>query len=49
MINELRLCPTRSENAYFANNKQASISVLTAVFYFTHAEHNSIKLDLYNN
>ena len=49
MINELRLCPTRSENAYFANNKQASISVLTAVFYFTHAEHNSIKLELYNN
>ena len=49
MINELRRSPTRSENLYFANNKQASISVLTVVFYFTHAEHNSIKLELYNN
>ena len=49
MINELGRCPTRSENNYFANNKQASISVLTDVFYFTHAEHNSIKLELYNN
>ena len=46
MINELARSPTRSENAYFANNEQASIAVFTAVFYFTHAQH---QLKLYNN
>ena len=49
MINELGSCPTRSENVYFANNEQVSIDVFTAVFCFTHAEHNLIKLKLYNN
>ena len=49
MINELVGSPTRSENVYFANNKQASIAVFTAVFCFTHAEHHLIKLKLYNN
>ena len=49
MINELGRSPARSENAYFANNEQASIAVLTVVFYFTHAEHNLIKLKLYDN
>ena len=50
MINELGSCRTRSENKiHFANNKQASIAVFTAVFCFTHAEHNLIKLKLYNN
>ena len=49
MINELVRFPTRSENVYFANNEQASIAVFTAVFCFTHAEHNLIKLKLYNN
>ena len=49
MINELAGSPTRSENVYFANNEQASIAVFTAVFCFTHAEHNLIKLKLYNN
>ena len=44
MINELSASPTRSENVYFANNKQASISVFTAVFCFTHVEHHFIKL-----
>ena len=44
MINELARSPTRPENVYFANNKQASIAVFTAVFCFTHAEHNLIKL-----
>ena len=39
--------PTRSENVYFANIKQASVAFFTAVF--THAEHNLIKLELYNN
>ena len=34
MINELAGFPTRSENAYFANNEQASIAVFTAVFCF---------------
>ena len=49
MINELAGSTTRSENAYFANNEQASIAVFTAVFCFTHAEHHLIKLKLYNN
>ena len=47
MINELARVPTRSNNAYFANNEQASIAVFTAVFCFTHAEHYLIKLKLY--
>ena len=29
--------------------KQASIAVFAAVFCFTHAEHDLIKLKLYNN
>ena len=50
MINELAGFPTRPENVYFANNEQASITVFTAMFYFTHAEHHLIiKLKLYNN
>ena len=49
MINELAGSPTRPENVYFANNKQASIAVFTAVFCFTHAEDHLIKLKLYNN
>ena len=49
MINELAGSPTRSENDYFANNEQASIAVFTALFCFTHAEHDLIKLKLYNN
>ena len=47
MINEMARVPTRSNNAYFANNEQASIAVFTAVFCFTHAEHYLIKLKLY--
>ena len=43
MINELAGSPTRSENACFANNEQASIAVFAAVFCFTHAEHHLIK------
>ena len=49
MINEIGRSPTRSRNAYFANNEQESIVVFTTVFCFTHAEHNLIKLKLYNN
>ena len=49
MINELRHCPNRLENDYFTNNEQASIPVFTAVFCFTHAKHNFIKLKLHNN
>ena len=49
MINELAGSPTRLENVYFANNEQASIAVFSAVFCFTHAEHNLIKLKVYNN
>ena len=48
MINELGPCAARSENVYFANNKQALIAVFPAVFCVTHAEHNLIKLKLYN-
>ena len=39
---------TKSDSAYFANNKQASIRVFTAVFCFTHGEHGLMKLKLYN-
>ena len=46
MINELGGCLIRSGNVYFANNEQASLAVFTVVFYFTHAENNSIKLKL---
>ena len=49
MINELAGSPTRSENAYFANNEQASIAVFTAGFCFTHAKHTLIKFKLYRN
>ena len=49
MIDELARFPTRSNNAYFVNNEQASIAVFTAVFCLTHAEYHLIKLKLYNN
>ena len=53
MINELRRSRARSENAYFANNKQASTAVFTTVtslyFCFAHNEHNLVKIKLYNN
>ena len=32
MINELMRCPNRSENVYFANKEQASITAFTAAF-----------------
>ena len=40
IINELRRCPTRSDNVYFAKNEPASLAVFTAVFCFTYAEQN---------
>ena len=40
IINELGCCPTISDNVYFANNEQASLSTFTAAFWFAHAEHN---------
>ena len=43
MINELTRSPTRTENVYFGNNEEASITVFTAVFCFAHAEHHLIK------
>ena len=49
MTNEHWRSTTRSENVYFANNEQVSIAVFIAVFYFTHAEHNLIKLKLSNS
>ena len=36
--------PIRSDNVYFANSEQTS-----RVFFIAHAEHNLIKLKLYNN
>ena len=48
IMNELGLCPTRSNNVYFGNNKQASLA-FTDMFCFAHAEHDLIKLKLYNN
>ena len=44
IINEFRGSPSRSDNVYFANNKQGSV-----VFFIAYAEHNLIKLKLYNN
>ena len=35
MIDELEGSPTRSENAYFINNEQASIAVFTAALFYT--------------
>ena len=49
IINELGRCTTRSDNVYFDNNEQASLAVFTAVFCFTNAEYNLIKLKLNNN
>ena len=49
IINELGRCATRSDSVYFASNKQTSLAVFTVVFCFTHAEHNLIKLKLYND
>ena len=43
-------CPARSDNTYFANNKQADFAVyFSAAFCFAHVEDNSFKLKLYNN
>ena len=49
MVNELARSPTRSKNAYFANDEQGSIAFFTAVFCFAHAGHHLIKLILCNN
>ena len=49
IITELGRFPTRSDNVYFANNKQAALAVFTFTFYFALAEHNLIKVNLYIN
>ena len=43
IINERVGSPIRSDNVYFANNEQ------TFLVFFAHAEHNLVKLKLYNN
>ena len=43
IINELGRCPTIADNVHFANNEQASLAAFSAVFYFTHADHDLIK------
>ena len=43
IINELRHCPTRSDNVYFANNEQASLALISA-FCSAHIEHKLTKL-----
>ena len=43
IINELGGSPIRSDNVYCSNNEQASL-----VFFIAYAEHNLIKLKLYN-
>ena len=48
IMNELGRFPTKSDNLYFANNEQASLA-FTVAFCFALAEHNLIKLKLYNN
>ena len=49
ITNKLGSCPTRSDNVYFAKNKQASLALFAAAFCFAYAKHNWIKLKLYNN
>ena len=44
IISELGDALIRSGNVYFANNEQSSLR-----FFVVHAEHNLIKLKLYNN
>ena len=44
IINELGGSLIRSDNVNFANNEQGSL-----VFFIGNAEHNLIKLKLYNN
>ena len=48
IINEVGCCLTRADNVYFAVNDQTPL-VFSDVFRFAHAEHNLIKLKLYNN
>ena len=43
-MNELGGSPIRSVNVYFANNEQALL-----VFFVALAEHNLVKIKLYNN
>ena len=47
-INELGRCPTKSNNACFADIEKASSAIFTAVFCFTFVKYNFIKLKLYN-
>ena len=49
MSSEIGHSATRLENVYFSNNEQPSTTVFATVFYFTHADHNLIKLKLFNN
>ena len=49
MSSEIGRSATRLENVYFPNNEQPSTTVFTTMFYFTHADHNLIKLKLFNN
>ena len=42
-------CPDIADNAYFANNEQASLAVFTAAFCSAHTEYNLVKLKSYNN
>ena len=48
VINELVRCTNRSDNLYFANDEQALLAFASA-FCFARAQHNLIKLKLYNN
>ena len=47
IINELVRCSTRSDDIYFAHNEKKLLA-FTVAFCFAHAEHNLIKLKLYN-
>ena len=44
IINEDVGSPIRSDNVYFGESEQTSV-----VFFIAHAEHNLIKLKLYND
>ena len=51
IINVLGHCSTKSNNVFFGNNEQASLSVFTVVFSFTHAQavNSNLECALWNS
>ena len=49
IINELGRCPAWSDNADFANNEEAWVTIFTVAFCLRHAEHILVKYELCKN